>query len=60
MGKYYEWESAVIQLVADELQVDYSDAAAVVEGQPFYMQQSWVKGMDAKDTADKVLAGARQ
>jgi len=60
MGKYDEWESAVIQLVADELEVAYSDASAIVEGQPFYMQQSWGKGMDAKDTAAKVLAAARQ
>ncbi|WP_442117189.1 hypothetical protein [Pseudomonas sp. W22_MBD1_FP4] len=60
MGSYYEWESAVVQFVADELEVPYSDASAVVEGQPFYMQQSWGKAMDAKETAAKVLAAARQ
>lgn len=60
MSEYSEWEGAVIQQVADELGACYSDASAVVEGQPFYMQQSWGKGLDPKQTAAKILAEAKQ
>ncbi|MNJ43263.1 hypothetical protein D3C77_382620 [compost metagenome] len=56
MSEYAEWEQAVTQQIADTIEVSYSDAAGVVEGQPFYMQQSWGKGMDASQTAEKILA----
>ncbi|WP_119737011.1 hypothetical protein [Pseudomonas sp. Larv2_ips] len=57
--KYFEWEGAVTQAVADALQVSRSDASGIVEAQPFYMQQSWGKGMDALQTAAKILAAAQ-
>jgi len=57
--KYFEWEGAVAQAVADALQVSRSDASGIVEAQPFYMQQSWGKGMDAQQTAAKILAAAQ-
>lgn len=60
MKKYYEWESEVVEAVADSLEISRSDASGVVEAQPFYMQQSWGKGMDAQQTATKILAAARQ
>ncbi|MNC73949.1 hypothetical protein D3C75_1252320 [compost metagenome] len=60
MPKYSEWEEAVIERVADALEVGYSDAAGVVEAQPFYMQQSWGMGLDAEQTATKILAAASQ
>jgi hypothetical protein len=55
MSAYAVWENAVTQQVATALQADYSDAAGVVEGQEFYMQQSWGKGMDAQQTAAKIV-----
>lgn len=58
MSTYSEWETAVTQAIADKHQITYSDAAGVVEGQPFYMQQSWGKGMDAEATAAKVSSAA--
>lgn len=58
MSGYTEWEEAVTEQVADTMEVSYSDAAGVVEGQPFYMQQSWAKGMDALKTAEKIVAEA--
>lgn len=56
----FEWEAAVIELVAEALDASHSDAAGVVEAQPFYMQQSWGKGMDAQQTAAKILAAAKE
>lgn len=55
-----EWETSVIEAVAEALDIDYSDAAGVVEAQPFYMQQSWGLELGAKQTAEKILAAARQ
>ncbi|MBP3998300.1 hypothetical protein [Pseudomonas koreensis] len=57
--KYFEWEGAVTQAVADALKVSRSDASGIVEAQPFYMQQSWGKGMDAQQTAAKILSAAQ-
>jgi hypothetical protein len=59
MPKYFEWEEAVIEQVADTLEVSHSDASAVVEAQSFYMQQSWGMGLDAKQTAKKILAASQ-
>ncbi|MCU9527471.1 hypothetical protein [Pseudomonas mosselii] len=52
---YSSWEEEITQLIADDLGVSYSDAAGIVEGQDFYVTQSWGKGMNARETADKVL-----
>lgn len=57
--KYFEWEGAVIDAVAESMAISHSDATGVVEAQPFYMQQSWGKGMDAQQTAAKILAAAQ-
>lgn len=54
-----EWESAVIEAVADSLQVSYGDASSIVEAQPFCMQQSWGRGLDAQQTADDILAAGQ-
>lgn len=54
-----EWETSVIEVVAEALGIGYSDASGVVEAQPFYMQQSWGKGLDAQQTAAKILAAAQ-
>lgn len=43
--KYFEWEAAVIEAVADAMAISHSDASGIVEAQPFYMQQSWGKGI---------------
>ncbi|KPB36945.1 MULTISPECIES: hypothetical protein [Pseudomonas syringae group] len=58
--KYFEWEGAVIEAVAESMVISHSDAAGVVEAQPFYMQQSWGKGTDAQLTAAKVIEAARE
>lgn len=57
--KYFEWEGAVTEAIADALQVSRSDASGIVEAQPFYMQQSWGNGIDAQHTAAKILAAAQ-
>ncbi|HJH19492.1 MAG TPA: hypothetical protein K8W20_12345 [Pseudomonas lactis] len=54
--KYFEWEGAVTEAVAETLAMNHSDAAGIVEAQPFYTQQSWGKGVDAQLTAAKILA----
>lgn len=58
--KYFEWAGAVIEAVAESMAISHSDAAGVVEAQPFYMQQSWGKGMDAQLTAAKVIEAAQE
>ncbi|MDF4211110.1 hypothetical protein P2W50_31150 [Pseudomonas protegens] len=57
--KYFEWEGAVTEAVAEAMGISFSDASGVVDAQPFYMQQSWDKGMDAQQTATKILAAAQ-
>lgn len=57
--KYFDWEGAVVEAVADALQVSHSDASGIVEAQPFYMQQSWGKGLDPQQAAVKILSAAQ-
>ena len=57
--KYFEWEAAVVERVAEALGISHSDASGVVEAQPFYMQQSWGKGLDVEKTATKILEAAK-
>jgi hypothetical protein len=38
--------------------ISHSNATGVVEAKPFYMQQSWGKGMDEHLTAAKVIEAA--
>lgn len=57
--KYFEWEAAVTEAVAETLAISHSDAAGIVDAQPFYMQQSWGKGMDAQLTATKIIDAAQ-
>jgi hypothetical protein len=59
MNNYSEWETAVVQQLAESMEISYSDASGVVEAQTFYIQQSWAKGLDATDTARKVLSEIR-
>lgn len=56
MSEYLSWEAGIIDEIAATLEVTYSDATGIVEAQPFYMAQSWSKGMDAKATAHKIIA----
>ncbi|WP_196304615.1 hypothetical protein [Pseudomonas brassicacearum] len=56
--KYYEWEGAVTEAVAMAMGVSHCAATGVVEALPFYMQQSWGKGMDEHLTAAKVIEAA--
>jgi hypothetical protein len=58
--KYFEWEGAVIEAVAESMAISHSDAVGVVEAQLFYMQQSWGKGMDAALAAAKVIEAAQE
>jgi hypothetical protein len=51
---YVEWETEVTQILADKLDIDYGDASGIVEAQPFYLQQSWTKGLSAEQTADVI------
>ncbi|GEM_PF-4786872 len=58
MTSYSEWEEAVTSKIAAELTVSNSDAAALVEGQAFKVQQSWGLGLTADNTAAQILAAA--
>lgn len=57
--KYFEWEGAVAEAVAEALQVSYSDASGVVEAQLVCMKQSWDQGLDAQQAATKILVAAQ-
>ncbi|MBM5458666.1 hypothetical protein H8F21_13935 [Pseudomonas sp. P66] len=55
-GKNYTaWETEITQLIADDLEISYSDAAGMVEAQDFFLIQPWGKGMTARETADVIL-----
>ncbi|RMN20444.1 hypothetical protein ALQ64_00643 [Pseudomonas cannabina] len=60
MNNYSEWETAVVQQLAESMEISYSDASGVVEAQTFHIQQSWVKGLDATEAARKVLSEIRK
>jgi len=55
---YTNWEQAVIQTICERLSISFSDASAIVEAQPFYMQQSWGLDLDTDRIAAKVLTAA--
>lgn len=55
LSEHTRWEGDVIDAVADKLEITYSDATGVVLAQPFYMAQAWSKGLDAKETAQKII-----
>lgn len=55
LSEHASWEEEVINAVARDLMITYSDATGIVEAQPFYMAQSWSKGLDAQDTAQKII-----
>lgn len=59
MQNYSNWETAVVDTIAGALEISHSDASGMVEAQPFHMQQSWGKGMDAQQTSIKILAAAQ-
>ncbi|MGO4801181.1 hypothetical protein ACEN2T_18025 [Pseudomonas sp. W22_MBD1_FP4] len=58
--KYFEWEGAVIEAVADAMAISHSDASGIVEAQQFYMHQSWVKGIDSQMTAGKIMEASKE
>ncbi len=58
--KYFEWEGAVTDAVAELMAISHSDASGIVEAQPFSMQQFWDKGMDAQQTAAKIIEAAQR
>lgn len=54
-----DWDAAVAAAVAEALGITTADAQGIIEGQDFYMTQSWGKGMNPQETADKVIAESR-
>ncbi len=55
-GKTYtNWEDDVTSEIAEELEIDRGDAQGIVEAQSFKMQQSWTKGLSAKETANLII-----
>lgn len=58
MSTYSQWEADITQAIADKHEITYNDAAGIVEGQQFYLAQSWAKGLDAEQTAAKISEAA--
>ncbi|MFJ3412880.1 hypothetical protein [Pseudomonas protegens] len=56
---YFKWEGKVVESVTEALQVSCFDAFGIIEVQPFYVQQSWCKGMDTQRAATKKPAVAQ-
>ena len=56
MRSYTDWEQEVIKLVGEDQEIPFSDAAGIVEGQPFCLQQAWGKGLEPQQAADNILA----
>lgn len=57
--KYFEWEGAVTEAVAETMAISHSDASGIVEAQPSYLQQSWGRGMEARQTAATIIDAAQ-
>lgn len=55
---YTQWEGDVINLVAHNMEMTYSDATGVVDVESFAMRQAWSLGLNAEDAAKKVEASS--
>ncbi|KIL03139.1 hypothetical protein QX25_18275 (plasmid) [Stutzerimonas stutzeri] len=53
--QYTDWEREIIECVADDLGISFSEAAGVAEAQPFCLAQSWGAGLSAPQTAEKLI-----
>jgi len=51
ISDYDEWWGDIVHEVEQLIGVTTSDAQGIVEGQEFHTQQSWTKGLSAKETA---------
>lgn len=55
---YTDWETAVTERIAEEGDLPYGDAAGLLEGQPFAVQQAWTLGLKPEQAAAKIIAAA--
>lgn len=55
MTQRNKWEEQITEILAEKMDVDFSDASGIVEAQPFIMAQSWTLGLSAADTAEKIM-----
>ena len=49
------WENEIIQAISTELNCSISDSAAIVEANPFYLNQSWGKGLSSEEAANVII-----
>lgn len=56
--KYTDWEAAVTEQIAEGVELTYGDAAGLLEGQPFTVQQAWTLGLEPQQAAVKIIAAA--
>lgn len=56
--KYTDWEAAVTEQIAEGEDLTYGDAAGLLEGQPFTVQQAWTLGLEPPQAAEKIIAAA--
>ncbi len=55
MNDYNAWETDIANAISNLLDCDYGDASGVIEANPLTMAQAWAMGLDADQTANKIV-----
>lgn len=50
-----QWETKIAELISIQLEIPYSDATGIMDANEFLMSQCWGMGLDAIDTANKII-----
>jgi hypothetical protein len=58
-SSFDDWEDEITTVIESQFQTTRSDAQAIVEVHAFTLSQCWAKGMNAEDTALKIIADVR-
>lgn len=51
---FVAWEALLTNCVAAQLEVPYSDAAAIVEAQPTELSRAWADGLSPNEAALRI------
>lgn len=54
----HQWEAEICAHIATWLEIDESEAMALIEAQSFAMQQAWGRDLSSEDAASYVVAAA--
>lgn len=51
---FVAWEALLTNCIAVQLEIPYSDAAAIVEAQPSELSRAWADGLSPDEAASRI------